>query len=933
MPHILAQSKHAADPANAKKLCQFRGKDKYSVSDKRTCLRLATNEQAAIPLHIDLPPTDGIVELRFTAMPELMESHSFARKHLNAILEIQVNGHSVHNGRIHFRSHEETAAFWPWFDFVIDAALLRPGINTVTLLNKTSRATLGEFYEPRLDETLGAQAAEQKQSTLYLADVQITHVASSPVTPRLVAIPHTAIAGQPLYADLILGSANPGPIRILTAQNALIEILDPQLELGQWRAPLKITPQSPGHPITLSFKIADQTLSADIPHVYHPHNVTPLFAAPGMETIYQAQLQRCVEGVVEELSGTGIRISIDDYLNDLHTMTQDDWRPYIEYLVRRQRYIAMQRIRVPSYSKMQYEEMTALADLAGPLFAGSTVPEPVNLLHHVAELKNQPDLAKRLEGFKQHLRGEIKKYKLPGHTLVTFDCPGALASLHYELGIDIHIAELGPASNIFEEICARGASRAHQKPWGVATALLWYQGQGAQYAVDESRLRLVRQTVLSSYLAGARHVLFEGGVFDNIPVYQYISTAETWRDYHRRYHDAPLPDLRATLRDLHDLHKAQQLPAPTAHFGVIAGQNDMFVGKFDASVSRVGSLSLARSWTLLSAFLPHISWGRGPVDHGRPVRRWYSATPRGQVDVVPASSPSKHFHNYKLLTLASWNTMTQPLYDDLLDFVRQGGTLVAWLPHFVSNTQEELDWTFFNSGDFSSLLGLKVHGLGNRLESVNLTSPRFQDFPDLTLSEKNPLFWNDHEEQYVAFSQDITYFTGDISLCGAQSLAVSQNGDPVILSHKLGKGEVLFVNSWWHPGRGKLLDLAHTVLQLAINQTPTPISVGDNDQAIAWYEYTGPDFTRFVFLNTHWNTDEPAFFQVHLTAANIFIDLQLRPGKPLILATDGHAHLVLHDPLTQIASWQTTPTGIRRVALTGPGQERAQPINGGIEFV
>jgi hypothetical protein len=87
-------------------------------------------------------------------------------------------------------------------------------------------------------------------------------------------------------------------------------------------------------------------------------------------------------------------------------------------------------------------------------------------------------------------------------------------------------------------------------------------GQGAKYAYDEARVCYALLAMTHSYLAGARQILWEGGMFDNMPVYNFILTEESWRDYSRRYDHPLLVKARGGFSDLLQFHRAQQLPSP-----------------------------------------------------------------------------------------------------------------------------------------------------------------------------------------------------------------------------------------------------------------------------------------------------------------------------------------------------------------------------------
>lgn len=895
----------------------FRGRDRYCLSDRRECVRLPGGAHQAWAFDLAAPPDPNRpIECVIEASSEIHDSHAYVHKFLNSKIALRINDREIFSGLIHWRSHEETASFWPTFRFRFDPTLLRAGPNRIEIQNDSSRATLGEFYDVRLDAEFPPDLAERKLCTLYLSHLRLVQGEPPAPLPRWGGIPPAAVAGRPFIVEFNTG-ADRADLRPAAAENARVVPLGAEWEFDAWRALFEITPLQAGRDCRWTVAGPGGPLgAAHVALIYEDRGMDDLIALPGAETTYWHALLPAVRDGFERSNGTGVRISIDDFLNNLHIIPTEKWIPLIRYLVRRRCHYALQRIRVPPYSRIPHADLKTLADLGGSLFAGVSVVEPVLYLHR--QTSPSQELPERLQGYLDYFKTRAEECRLPGHRLVTFDSAGALCGHYYAAGLDCHISEIGPACNVLEESCARGAARVARKPWGVATAMHWYCGQGAQYACDESRVRLTRQIMLSSYLAGARQILWEGGVFDNIPVYNYILSEESWRDFGREFEHPTLVHMRACFRELRAFHQTHQLPQPTVRQAFLQGHNDLFDGCFSASTSAFGDLSLMRAWTLLKVFLPHFSFGRHGCDHGRPIRRWYSATPFGQVDVIPAEAETDDFNRYPLLVLAGWNTLTEPLYARLQDYVRQGGTLVAALPHFCTDTRQQLEWNFLRQGDLSALCGIRVEDLGGRIESVRFTDSTLAPQPEreVVLSPKNPLFVEDFDELYPVFSQDVTYFAGRIERRGAEVLAESQRGEPVILRHALGRGQVILFNTWSHVGRGRLLNLAEGVLRALATAQPRPLRVEDPEQRVSWFEYEGPTFNRFFLLNTDWTRDTPVKATARMNAFTA--DLRLAPGRPVQIASDGTAHLVIEDPAIQIADWKKKGDGWTVARLIGP---------------
>jgi len=920
----LAEVDLFSDSRYAEKDCLFRCRDKYSLGDKRRCLRLGADDSVTFTFTLNKDALqDGVAEVRLAGSLEVFESHAYTHRFINSLAAVQVNDQIVFDDMIHWRSHEDTGAFWHPFGFRFDAALLRAGENTISLTNKTSREGLGEYFDPVLVEQLGEEAAEQKVTTLYVSDIDILFIREPKPTPRLAGVPRSVVAGQCFIVEVNSG-ADSRPAVVRSASNADCVYAGTEQEFDDYRSLFSVTALKAGETCTVVFDTGGAELTMTVSYVYENQHLEELITGPGVETIYWHLLKGCIEDFFENDNGTCFRISIDDFLNNLHIVPLEKWVPVIQYLNRRQRYYALQRLRIPHYAKTQHEELLQLADMDKKRFAGVSVVEPMHML--AAIMKEEEDLAKRVEKYRAAFKDRMVKTRLPGHKLTTFDSGGGVCSHYYDLGLDVHLAEVGPAVNCYEMACCRGAATSYGKDWGTAAAMLWYYGQGAQYGYDESRVRLARLVMFATYLAGGRQILWEGGMYDNYPCYNFILTEESWRDYYRHNADPLLAASRANFCDLINFHRAQQLTTPIVRYGMVQGINDCYNGSPTEEQSRLFEASISRSWNLMRVFLPHFSAERRNKTSERPYRRWFSGTPYGQVDVVPALTEGDNFSPYRLLSFSGWNTMTDALHAKLIHYIKQGGRIFISLTHLTTDTTQQLEWSWYRDGDLTELCGVRIGEVSGRTEKVCFKTDRFAGHMphEFELGPKHPLFVEDFGEPMPVFGRDNAYFNAEMEVGNAEVLATSQTGAPILLRHGLGNGEVILLNNWFHPGAGRMLALATGILKTLVAETDTEITVDDPSGMVAWFAYPAEGYTRYAFLHTDW-TDANGEARITVTLHGRPLELKVCQGVPLILASDGTRYVVVRAPEVQITQWN----GDSVDAISSTGEKKTYTVREG----
>ena len=410
-------------------------------------------------------------------------------------------------------------------------------------------------------------------------------------------------------------------------------------------------------------------------------------------------------------------------------------------------------------------------------------------------------------------------------------------ALDYEIegGTDIPLTEDFPFPNQnFSSAYSRGLYHQYGLPaWGSHLAhehYAWLPNKSPY------RMRMLMTAFIQKYMGGAKIIINESGNwfvectlaedsprhdFPAVPlapkdapwggdpsqtVPKFVPYMEEARKlYHTLDYGSKIcRSYRKIISDFYDFVKANGTPEgqPETTMAVIKGRHDFSSPMFVPTYAIAGAG-------------PHAD--KNPCwFHGSPERGWdivrktffplhdvcgeyvnlqLSGTPYGTVDIVSFAQSDldakRLFKHYKALAFSGWNSATEKQYDVLVDYVKLGGRLFVAIPHLSKNvTRNYLNYgvdELVRGGDFSELCGVKVLGRGGQFYWS--TAPRDGDG---RLGFRFPR----------RFGINFVH-RGKIEITDPKAevlLVDDEQASPLLLSHKLGKGEVLFLNSWAYPG-------------------------------------------------------------------------------------------------------------------------------------
>lgn len=412
---------------------------------------------------------------------------------------------------------------------------------------------------------------------------------------------------------------------------------------------------------------------------------------------------------------------------------------------------------------------------------------------------------------------------------------GEAALMHrydYEAGVDLILSETmtGHTSLLLAE--ARGAARAYgRKLWGMHIAC--HVNCSPE---DWRHERMFWLNLYMGYLSGASILEDEEGGLAK--VHSFVSGPSD-----------PLPAARQkTIAEFYRWALQHPRTEPLqVDIGFLYGRHEILTGGMSLNRKRpvrvwegfgpaLPQWEYGRpeySWLLMDFFLPGV-WLCPVLQDPVRLRRWFSGTPFGQIDIVPVEADAECLSSYKLLVLPGWHTMQSDDMDRLLQFVEQGGTLVLGIPQLQTSADRtavlsSAEWDFVDADLVERLCGLQITGPGHACPGGRALG----------------------KEWTFEHAEDGELRLADISLCGG-SADVEVDGRPMVVVNRLGKGRTFTFTAWDYFGHSGLLPFASAWLDNLSRELSFDVRLEGGDGEVAYFTYASGNGHRVVLLNTDW---------------------------------------------------------------------------------
>lgn len=406
-------------------------------------------------------------------------------------------------------------------------------------------------------------------------------------------------------------------------------------------------------------------------------------------------------------------------------------------------------------------------------------------------------------------------------------------ALDYEAGVEIVTTELPGAHCSLLLSSSRGAAKAYDKNvWGCHVA-----NHVQKAPVNDDYVRRLFAILSSSWLHGST-IMYDEEVafrFNHDTLYSYSDEIPT------KY--------REVYQTLYHYFNNIELGKETVKTGFLHGNYDLLVGGMVACFSFpkpkfwgfFGPESEGwdydtpeSGWKLIDSYLPGVHLfpiEQNPDD----VRYFLSGTPYGQLDIIPINIKPEKLLEYDVLVLPGWNTMTQEIYKNLIEYVKNGGHLLLSAAQCTEHITrgflvDKKDFNFINGGDLSELAGIKVSEVTAKVKIAK--------FEDMEISLGDGV-------------QGI-----NTELAGAKALAKDESGNPILVENKIGKGKVWMLTLGEYFGHDNLCNLRKEVCRRLAKQNPVPVRITDESKEVEYHCYEENDYRRIVLLNTDWSSSE-----------------------------------------------------------------------------
>lgn len=424
--------------------------------------------------------------------------------------------------------------------------------------------------------------------------------------------------------------------------------------------------------------------------------------------------------------------------------------------------------------------------------------------------QNAADMKEAKENYSAVLGDLVRRERETGVPYVSTVEATMLNNYNVEMGVDMPFSELLCADPEMIVPALRGAARAYDsKLWGTYVAHEWYGGIRHYDKLKDARFELIYKY---AYMSGSEAFCLESGL-DRITAYGVTLPDEN-----------PIAEKnREVFYRMADYIARDERPfgGPVTRVAFVQGNYDAFGGGWGGSSlwsqfegEQWGHADPESSWRIVDDINKKRDWWE-PDSYESRGRDVSGALADGSYDIIPATASAEAMKRYDCLIFTGWNTMTDKIAENLLEYVRSGGKLLIAAAHLNTNPDRTGKAEYLNNETVRELLGCSFTG---KSTSSNL-GMRFvcdsalpnMHYPYAQLKAADPIY----SKGYVKYA--------DVELCGAEIRSILSDSflviedeldyAPTLLENKCGEGHVIFLTSEYYPGHNAVYPMYRSVVR------------------------------------------------------------------------------------------------------------------------
>jgi len=224
------------------------------------------------------------------------------------------------------------------------------------------------------------------------------------------------------------------------------------------------------------------------------------------------------------------------------------------------------------------------------------------------------------------------------------------------------------------------------------------------------------------------------------------------------------------------------------------------------------------SWQLLKVLYPLSQPGAAVYCHGCDTKSepgYYSGTPFGNINVLPAESNTDKIGDYRLLAFLGYHCAEKEDFDRLEGYVANGGALILTRAHLCNTT-------LFDDISANNIVEIENHPLG-----------KTNGAPIYAIEHFNGLT--------VKACKNIT--TPDKVICS------TDEGTPLAAEYLIGKGRLILVNALCYPSNEAIKGLYGKLLSESVKANKALEEIWcETDEKVEFSVYDNDDGSRTIYL-------------------------------------------------------------------------------------